>query len=98
MQACIALHSGINNTIALYTRLNQESLVPKPLMRPPLLEPSCIHIKGSQHMGSFLERLHVELVPGLYSRKRCGPPSKGLCVPPEGGPTLLDGDLASDII
>jgi hypothetical protein len=26
------------------------------------------------------------------------PPSKGLCVPPEGAPTLLDGELASDMI
>jgi hypothetical protein len=37
-------------------------------------------------MGSFLERLHVESVPGLY------------CIPPEGAPTLLEGELASDII
>jgi hypothetical protein len=29
---CITLHSRLNITIALYTRLNQDSLVPKPLM------------------------------------------------------------------
>jgi hypothetical protein len=31
-QACIALYPGQHNTIVLYTRLNQDSLVPKPLM------------------------------------------------------------------
>jgi hypothetical protein len=45
-QACHALRPGPNNNIALYTTLNQNSLVPKPLMQPPIPEPSYIHIKG----------------------------------------------------
>jgi hypothetical protein len=46
-------------------------------------------------MGSFLERLQVESVPGLYSREKFGHRVKAcLCVPSEGAPTLLDGELA----
>jgi hypothetical protein len=47
-------------------------------------------------MGLFLERLYVESVPGLYCTKKFGHPVKGLCVPLEGAPTLLEGELASD--
>jgi hypothetical protein len=46
LQTCLSLNQGTNNNIALYTRLNQDSLAPKPLMRPPISEPSSIHIKG----------------------------------------------------
>jgi hypothetical protein len=50
-------------------------------------------------MGSFLERLQIESAQGLYSRKKFGHPVNAcVCIPSEGAPTLLDGELASDII
>jgi hypothetical protein len=42
-------------------------------------------------MGSFLERLHVESVPGLYCTKNCGHPVKACAFLRKGGRRFWKG-------
>jgi hypothetical protein len=48
-------------------------------------------------MGSFLERLHVESVPGLYCTKKFGHPVKACAFLRKEPRRCWKGELASDI-
>jgi hypothetical protein len=47
--------------------------------------------------GFILGKTARRICTGALLHQKVWPPSKGLCVPPEGAPTLLEGELASDI-
>jgi hypothetical protein len=55
------------------------------------------HLGITAH-GFILGKTARRIGTGALLHQKVWPPSKGLCVPPEGAPTLLDGELVSDII
>jgi hypothetical protein len=54
-------------------------------------------LRQTKH-GFILGKTARIICTGALLHQKVWPPSKGLCVPPEGAPTLLEGELASDII